>query len=106
METSSVIKGIYDPTRSMVVEGMLPTLGAEERASYHAERFNRLPFRKVGPVDMRIEESLSFGEKVLIRVRGAGQFGVFRKAVSDQTDWKLSVYTDNDRSTLLSEFTG
>ena len=101
-----ISKGMHDAERSLLVEGMLPTLGAEERASYQGERFNRVPFMRVGSADIRVEESISFGGKKLIRVRGAGQFGVFRKAVSDQTDWKLSVFNDNDRTTLLAEFTG
>ena len=106
METSLLTKGVYDESRSMLTEGMLPTLGVEERASYHSERFNRLPFMKVGGEAIRISETITSGEKKLIRVRGAGQFGVFRKAVSGQVGWKLSVFTDNDRTTLLAEFTG
>lgn len=105
-ETWLVDRGIYDETRSMMVEGMLPTLSAPERDEVHGEHFNRLPFKVVGPADIRVEEQISPGEKILIRIRGAGQFGCFRKAVSAQEDWKLSVFLDNDRTTKLAEFTG
>jgi len=106
METWLITSGMYDEERSLPVQGMLPSLGAPAREDYHGEHFHRLPYNKMGPVDIVIQETLEAGEEANFRFRGPGQFGVFRKATSDQEDWKLSIYSDNDRETLLAEFTG
>jgi hypothetical protein len=53
-----------------------------------------------------LAEDVEPGQKVSIRQRGAGQFGIFRKATSDQVDWKLRVYADANKTELLAEFEG
>ena len=101
-----ITQGLYDDMRTMVTQGILATEAEFTREDYYGERFHLLPYHHAGPEEIRVEDELAAGESSLLRVRGAGQFGVFLGALSDQTNWRLRVYTDNDRETLLAEFTG
>jgi len=83
-------KGVYDADRSMVVEGMLPSVGAPTREDYYAEKMGYLPFNKRSRMTIRIQESLEPGETKEIRIRGAGQMVLIRNAASDQDEWDLS----------------
>ena len=100
-------QGFRDAERSIVVQGFLAGVGVPDRESYYGQHFHRIPFNKRNAETVRIkEDDIEPGEIRAIKVRGAGQFGVFYKALSDQTDWKVSVYTDNDRSDLICEIEG
>jgi hypothetical protein len=94
-----VTEGFYDEDRSLLTKGMIGTPPLFSRESYYSEHFHYLPYHKVNIEAIRIQEDLEPGDTAELKIRGAGQFGAFLKAVSEQEDWTLRIYTDNDRET-------
>jgi len=92
--------------RSHILDGMGGDVEDFESDSAHKEFYHHLPAAINNAETITVEQEMSAGETILIRKRGAGQFGVLRKAVSNQEDWELKVYADQDRQILLATFTG
>lgn len=92
--------------KSQATQGFSGDAGDYETEETQREHFHPLPITPRAAATITVNELMSAGGKISVRIRGAGQFGVFRKAVSDQNDWRLRVYADNDEEFLLAEFTG
>jgi len=107
MDSDQVSQGMYDADGTLLTQGFISTIPDFTREDYYPEHFHLLPFHKANVETIRIQEELEPGESKDIKVRGAGHFGCFYKgAVSEQADWRVRIYTDNDKQTLLAEFTG
>ena len=91
---------------SVATVGFSGDSGDHDEEATSREFFHPLPEMPIGFSTVDIAAETEPGEIITGRLRGMGQFGIFRKAVSDQTDWKLRIYSDNDRQLLLAEFTG
>jgi len=99
--------GMGVQAQAMILDGMGGTVSVPVRDSAQKEFFHSLNFAVRSSEVVSVEqEDLVAGSTVTLRKRGVGQFGVFRKATSDQTDWKVRVYADADKSMMLAEFEG
>jgi len=102
-----LIDGMGDEPGVLALDGMAGTTETQERDPAQHEFFTATNFAVRSVEDIQIEhDGLVAGETVKKRQRGVGQFGIFRKATSDQTDWKLRVYADANKTELLAEFEG
>lgn len=93
-------------SRSHILDGMGGDTEDYETDPAHKEFYHHLPAVIRNAETVVIEESMSAGQSKNIRIRGAGQFGVFRKAISNQSDWKLTVYSNQGRQFAIATFSG
>lgn len=102
-----ILDGMYDSDITLPLHGF----GGQQKDAFVKDNayksfYHYLPARVVAPETVRVQETMEAGDSKLIMVRGAGQFGVFWGATSDQEDWKVTVYSDPDRTLKMAEFTG
>jgi hypothetical protein len=105
IDSEIIIDGMFDDPSVMLLDG-IEGYEVGETEETQREEFHYLPATPRSFVELDLEAEVGAGETIDIRKRGVGQFGVFRKATSDFTDWRLRVYSNNDKTQLLAEFTG
>ena len=105
--TALLADGMGAAPGALVLDGMAGEGDVNVRDHAQKEFFHALPMAiRSSESIVILAEDIEPGQVVDVRQRGAGQFGIFRKATSDQVDWKLSVYADSNRTELLAEFEG
>ena len=101
-----VLDGMDEDVGSLLMDGLIGEPSGFVRESLHKEFLHPLPARKAGPEEHTIAFATQPGEKVEGRLRGIGQFGLFRKVTSEDTDWTFKIYTDPQKTMKIAEFSG
>lgn len=103
MNNNFILDGM-DDNGSLVVDGISGIGSDFTRDSIYKDFFHYTPDVRHGHEEITIRETLSPGDVATNKIRGLGQFGVFRKIMSQQTDLKIRIYIDNEKSMKIAEF--
>lgn len=93
-----------DDKGTLVVDGFGGVSDDFQRDSLYKERFEYLPDVIMGSESGALNAEISSGDSFKEKVRGLGQFGIFRNVKSDQTDIRITIFIDNDESLKIAEF--
>jgi hypothetical protein len=106
-EGNIVLQGMLTDPDVLAIQGMGGVPVTSERDASQKEFFHPNTLRGVAAEKLSItENALSPNTTVVGRLRGPGNFGVFRSASASLTGWRLRIFTDPDRTQQVAEFEG
>lgn len=92
-----------DDEGTLIVDGFGGVGDDFSRNALYKEHFHYLPDVKHGGEVIEIDASISPGESITKKLRGVGQLGILLKIASEQTDLKVTFYSDNNKTLKIAE---